>query len=433
ELPEYSEEEALADAFAEPDMPEPELSQPEPVEAEEPALELDDLELPEYSEEEALADAFTEPDMPEPELSQPEQVEAEDLALELDDLELPEYSEEEALADAFAEPDMPEPELSQPEPVEAEEPALELDDLELPEYREEALADAFAAPELDMPEPELAQPEQVEAEESSLELDDLELPEYNEEDLLADLESSTEDLPEESGDFELEPVELPSLDELHTERAPQGEDLAQLQDYDESAFDELLSESEQKPASFSFDGPLDETTSDSAGMDIDAMLEIGEDWNGFSLSDEQQAQISDDIPEEDQAVWSQDNLPEQAQVLDENWEDQPNLDEFNPQANKYRTIDELMAEVESEEEMAVEEELKLDVGLNDFPDVIGDIGGGMDVDANSEAAGKIDLAKIYLEMNDAQGARKLLEEAVVDGNDEIRREAKNLIDLIDKS
>jgi pilus assembly protein FimV len=207
----------------------------------------------------------------------------------------------------------------------------------------------------------------------------------------------------------------------------------QRQEFNESTFDELLSEDETQPASFSFDTPIDETTSDSAGMDIDAMLEIGEDWNGFSLSEDQQAEISDDIPEDEQDVWSQDNQPEQAQILDENWEDQPDLDEFNPQDNKYRTIDELMAEVESEEAQEIDEELKLDVGLNDFPDVIGDIGSGHDVDANSEAAGKLDLAKIYLEMNDAQGARKLLEEAIVDGSDEIRREAKNLIDVIDKS
>jgi pilus assembly protein FimV len=33
-------------------------------------------------------------------------------------------------------------------------------------------------------------------------------------------------------------------------------------------------------------------------------------------------------------------------------------------------------------------------------------------------------------MNDSQGAIKLLEEAIVDGNDEVRREAKNLIDRI---
>ncbi|MFM2589256.1 FimV/HubP family polar landmark protein [Vibrio sp. TBV020] len=389
------------------------LDIPEPV-AEEPSLEIDDLELPEYSEEDALADAIAAPelDIPEPVAEEP--------SLEIDDLELPEYREEDALADATAAP-----ELEIPEPV-AEEPSLEIDDLELPEFSEEdALADSEL--ELELPDPV--------TEEASLEIGDLDLPEYGEEDALMDLEPLSEELPAESDDFELDQVELPELGEIPAENTlPQSDELEmQRQEFNESTFNELLSEDDTQSTNFSFDAPIDETTSDSAGMDIDAMLEIGEDWNGFSLSADQQAEISDDIPEDEQDVWSQDNQPEQAQILDENWEDQPDLDEFNPQANKYRTIDELMAEVESEEAQEIDEELKLDVGLNDFPDVIGDIGAGADVDANSEAAGKLDLAKIYLEMNDSQGARKLLEEAIVDGSDEIRREAKNLIDVINKS
>lgn len=68
------------------------------------------------------------------------------------------------------------------------------------------------------------------------------------------------------------------------------------------------------------------------------------------------------------------------------------------------TIDELMAQVESEEQglNPDEEELKLDVGLDEFPDVIGDIR-DIDVDSGAEAAGKLDLAKIYIEMNDEKG------------------------------
>ena len=61
--------------------------------------------------------------------------------------------------------------------------------------------------------------------------------------------------------------------------------------------------------------------------------------------------------------------------------------------------------------------------------LVGEIG-DIDVDSNAEAAGKLDLAKIYLEMNDSQGAIKLLEEAIVYGKDDIRREAKSLIDAI---
>ncbi len=50
--------------------------------------------------------------------------------------------------------------------------------------------------------------------------------------------------------------------------------------------------------------------------------------------------------------------------------------------------------------------------------------------AMQKAAGKLDLAKIYIEVGDSQGAIKLLERAIVGGSDDIRREAKNLIDTI---
>ncbi|MGL5654184.1 MAG: FimV/HubP family polar landmark protein, partial [Vibrio sp.] len=94
-------------------------------------------------------------------------------------------------------------------------------------------------------------------------------------------------------------------------------------------------------------------------------------------------------------------------------------------------IDQLMAQVESQEQELDpdQQELKLNVGLDEFPDVIGDVH-AIDVDSGAEAAGKLDLAKIYIEMNDEKGAVKLLEEAIVDGDDEIRQQAKRLIDRI---
>ncbi|WP_315905690.1 hypothetical protein, partial [Vibrio fluvialis] len=74
--------------------------------------EFDDLELPEYSEEDALADAIAQPELSgEPEVQEEglaadfANVQAED-ELEFDDLELPEYSEEDALADAMAQPEL---------------------------------------------------------------------------------------------------------------------------------------------------------------------------------------------------------------------------------------------------------------------------------------------------------------------------------------
>ncbi|MBY7861074.1 hypothetical protein KW419_23070, partial [Vibrio fluvialis] len=74
-------------------------------------FEFDDLELPEYSEEDALADAMAQPELSdEPEVKEEglaadfANVQAED-ELEFDDLELPEYSEEDALADSIASSD----------------------------------------------------------------------------------------------------------------------------------------------------------------------------------------------------------------------------------------------------------------------------------------------------------------------------------------
>ncbi|PRQ64177.1 FimV/HubP family polar landmark protein [Vibrio sp. V01_P9A10T6] len=487
ELPEYTEEDALADAIAE-----PQEAASEPV-AQESFEAIDEQALPEFSEEDALA-SINEPPLEE---------EKEDES-DLTDLELPEYTEEDALADAIADPqeaasepvaqesfeaidEQSLPEFSEEDALasisepslEAKEDESDLTDLELPEYTEEdALADAIAEPQEAASEPvaqesfeaidEQALPEfseedalasisepPLEAKEDGSDLTDLELPEYTEEDALADAiaepqEAASEPVAQES--FEaIDEQSLPEFGEedalasinepaLETEQQSLLEDdyVDQLQsvskqEFDEKALKDWLDEESVSSAPFSFDRPLDARTIDSAGMNIDAMLEVGgEDWNGFNLTPDQQASIPDDVPEEELAVWNDEIQTDEPQILDENWGIQDELDDFEAQKSQYMTIDELMAQVEGEEGISPEdEELKLDVGLSEFPDVIGDIG-DIDVDNNSEAAGKLDLAKIYIEMNDDKGAIKLLEEAIVDGSDDIRREAKSLIDSINR-
>ncbi|ELW1729174.1 AAA family ATPase [Vibrio fluvialis] len=439
ELPEYSEEDALADAIAQPELSgEPEVKE-EDLAAEfadaqaEDEFEFDDLDLPEYSEEDALVDAMAQPELSgEPEVKEEglaadfADAQAED-EFEFDDLELPEYSEEDALADAMAQPELSgEPEVKE-EGLAADfadaqaEDEFEFDDLELPEYSEEdALADAMAHPELSG-EPEVKE-EGLAADfadaqaEDELEFDDLELPEYSEEDALADSIASSDTDPERS-----------------VPEAEAGIDFEAMahQEFDEHSLNSLLDDNEESEG-FSFDQPIDAQTIDSAGMDIDAMLQMGgEDWNGFSLTPDQQATIPDEVPEEERAVWQSDIQNQQPEVATENWATQEDLADFDPQEKHFMTIDELMAQVEREETAfnPDDEELKLDVGLNEFPDVIGEIS-DVDVDSNSEAAGKLDLAKIYMEMNDEKGAVKLLEEAIVDGSDDIRQQAKRLIDVI---
>ena len=273
-------------------------------------------------------------------------------------------------------------------------------------------------------------------------IDDDALPEFSEEEALASFEPekvNEQEPVEEDALASLEaesvdtPVQAPENNNRHQEASSEQSQLIAKDEFDEQALSDWLNEDDSSQAPFSFEKPLDALTIDSAGMNIDAMLEMGgEDWNGFNLTPDQQASIPDDVPEEEREVWNQDIQTEEPEILEENWAMQDVLDDFDAKKNQYMTIDELMAQVDDAEQGAIspeDEALKLDVGLNEFPDVIGDIG-DVDVDSDSEASGKLDLAKIYIEMNDEKGAIKLLEEAIVDGNDVIRREAKTLIDII---
>ncbi|PAR31948.1 hypothetical protein CGT99_07225 [Vibrio metoecus] len=357
-----------------------------------------------------------------------------DELLTLNDLVLPEETEEQAFS-TLAQQDMTDvSELDmapQPEPLAAD--ASDTEQSIATSIIDDDLLDDFA-PELSSeqaavePAPELSLEPEVEQE--FVELDELELPEFTEEEALAEaLQTPAEPELEASLEPEVEQAPAAALD-MASETPTETFSPASQQGYDEDALHDWLSERPENEKPFSFDRPLDAKTIDSAGMDIDAMLQMGgEDWNGFHLTPDQQAQLPDDVPEDEQAIWASETPEPQAKP--ENWGSQEDLLDFDPQRDGYMTIDELMAQVESEEQNLNpdEEELKLDVGLDEFPDVIGDIR-DIDVDSGAEAAGKLDLAKIYIEMNDEKGAIKLLEEAIVDGDDEIRQQAKRLIDVL---
>ncbi|EJK2116348.1 AAA family ATPase [Vibrio navarrensis] len=476
DLPEFGEEDALAAMAEEPE------AQSDLIEDE--TLELDDLDLPEFGEEDALAAMAEEPEA-EPEL-------IEDQALELDDLDLPEFGEEDALA-AMAEEPEAESELIEDEALElddldlpefGEEEALELDDLDLPELDEEdVLAQIETEPSLDtenLPSedaeeielPQFGEEEALEAvaDEPSFELDDLpepedddfviddlDLPEFGEEDAISSVASELgeelEPSEQDEQDFPFNDLELPSFasegdmplgqaahgngsassyeeqDALYDVFAQEAdfnlaEDEVLQQQFDEAAMANLLSEEPFEDDFFA--GELDGDTVASAGMDLEAMLAVGEDWDGFKLPEEPTLGATEEMPEDEREIWGSEEALQQPTIDDENWAEQ---DDFDPKRHQFMTIDELMAQVDGDEVELDDPDLKLDVGLDEFPDVIGDIS-DIDVDENAEAAGKLDLAKIYIEMNDESGAVKLLEEAIVYGDDAVRREAKQLIDKI---
>ncbi len=450
ELPEFNEEDALASMAEEPALTESEIAEPEaPVAEAEEAFNFDELELPEFNEEDALASMAEEPALAESEIAEPAAPVAEaEEEFNFDELELPEFNEEDALASMAEEPALAESEITEPEaPVAEVEEEFNFDEFELPEFNEEdALASMAEEPALT--EPEIAEPQAPVAEaEEEFNFDDFELPEFNEEDALASVteEAASSDSDtvepeivkehsevsqavqqaENDHDALFEVFAQPEAFSADLDPEPSNDLESELNDFEESAMANLLSENAESEA---FDGKLDSDTIASAGMDFETMLDVGDDWDGFKLSPENTSSTAE-VPEDQREVWSSSEALAQPEIAQENWGEQDDLTDFDPKKNQFMTIDELMAQVDKDGGEFEEQELKLDVGLNEFPDVIGDIG-DVDVDTNAEAAGKLDLAKIYLEMNDPQGAIKLLEEAIVYGEDDIRREAKTLIDTI---
>ncbi|EOC1799314.1 FimV/HubP family polar landmark protein [Vibrio vulnificus] len=487
DLPEFGEDEALVAIADEPSYDAP-LVEEEAFTAEEPAVESEVT-----SEESALDDALEPSEVATDNVeSAEEQAQAEtmDDAFDLDEFELPEFGEDEALAAMADEPSYDAP-LVEEEVFAAEEPAVKsevtseesaLDDVLEPsevatdnvesaenQAQAETTDDAFDFDELDLPEfgedeaaeavasePNIEPDAEPEAESDDFEIDELDLPEFGEEDAIVSVAEELDEAPitsePEEQDYHFDSLELPSIEEsgeLNTVNKPHinpssyeeqdalfdvfaqeaGFNIAEEEvlhsEFDEAAMAHLLSE-DALDDNFFPESPDDEMAA-SAGMDIEAMLEVGgDDWNGFKLPDNPSAEATNDVPAEEREIWSSEEALRQPNIDEENWAEQ---DDFDPKKNQYMTIDELMAQVDGDEVEFEEEDLKLDVGLDEFPDVIGDIS-NVDVDENAEASGKLDLAKIYIEMNDAEGAIKLLEEAIVYGDDDVRREAKNLIDMI---
>ncbi|ELB2935611.1 AAA family ATPase [Vibrio alginolyticus] len=453
DLPEFSEEDALASMAGEPTLETSESVKPEQVEADlsaesEEEFNFDELDLPEFSEDDALASMAGEPALETSESVEPEQVEA-DLPTEseeefnFDELDLPEFSEEDALASMAGEPALETSESVEPEQVEADLPAeseeeFNFDELDLPEFSEEdALASMEEEPEL--PSSETADIEPISGEDEELSFDDQDLPEFKEEDVLASMNEGAPESPKVEAETSRPAIQADNdhdaLFEVFAQQngfdtdpevqptATEGEPLSNLDD--ESSMANLLAEDANSEV---FEGKLDSDTIASAGMDFETMLDVGDDWDGFKPAADN-VSSTEEVPEDQRDVWNSSDALSQPEIAQENWAEQSDLDDFDPKKNQFMTIDELMAQVDREGGEFEEEDLKLDVGLNEFPDVIGEIG-DIDVDSNAEAAGKLDLAKIYLEMNDSQGAIKLLEEAIVYGEDDIRREAKSLIDAI---
>ncbi|TGA72679.1 hypothetical protein VFES401_09585 [Aliivibrio fischeri] len=415
----------------------------------EPEIEETDVsELAEPTEPEVMAEDVTEETVT-PEVESTEDLEEDDhdeatldslLAgdeslLDLDeesvDLEaLNENSEDEFSFDEELESEAEETEVSElAEPTESEVTAEDIveeavaSDVENTEVLEEATLDEDDLDSL------LADDESL----LDLEEDPVELTELTDDE--DDNDFSLDDFVEQNAtDFSQKSEEKSSVSELDLDSDEEEQDtkfdglsiedaLAALGDddneIDDSAFnlDSTEEETEIAPSreEFNFTSQVSDeekealTHLDSAGLDIDSMLEDGgSDWSGFSLDGHSNTESA---------------------LEDEDWSEQPNVENDPHGENRFLSIEALIAETEKGDKNDFEEDLNLDVGLDEFPDMLGNVA-EHDVDVNSDAQSKLDLAKAYIEMSDDKGALELLEDVLRSDDVSLKIEAEKLMKQI---
>ncbi|MFP2768183.1 FimV/HubP family polar landmark protein [Oceanisphaera sp. KMM 10153] len=93
----------------------------------------------------------------------------------------------------------------------------------------------------------------------------------------------------------------------------------------------------------------------------------------------------------------------------------------------YVSVDQLMAEADLSDGPEREFERKLDLELDDYAGVLGQ-GQSVDIDLDEGGMGaKLDLARAYIEIDDIDSARELLNEALERGNEEQQSDAQKLL------
>ena len=240
--------------------------------------------------------------------------------------------------------------------------------------------------------------------------------------------------------------ELPSFDELVGEELS-GDELTEI-----PADLEKAGQGGEDELSMGEDGALDESFLDELDAELDKVAGADESEGEASLGDEGLDDLELDISDEDLALMeevadtshdAQEEVPELSSgeelSLDEELGlDDALLDEIDEQG---------MAEAEAREEdipvadesvptteEAVEAQdatamvLKAPAGIQEIDE--SELGEDDDFDflaGTDEAATKLDLARAYIEMGDSDGARDILEEVAIEGDDQQKVEAQDLL------
>ena len=238
------------------------------------------------------------------------------------------------------------------------------------------------------------------------------------------------------------------IDELGDDLA-EGVDLGG-NDFGEENISNLLSEGSDIDDGFLDDDLINASFDES---DIHSLLADDESLIGESVEDEIETSsktddVSFEIDELEQADFDQllAELSDENQQVNEATEaepEAPNLNEANEQSEissdnidddllddldeDFLSVDNLMDDLD-DDDSEIPEDLDIDVGLDDFDELASSRGS---VDVDTEAGGmasELDLAKTYIEMDDVENAKLILDKIALSDNKEAKEQALSLLD-----
>jgi pilus assembly protein FimV len=276
-----------------------------------------------------------------------------------------------------------------------------------------------------------AEPES-DLDESSLELDEDSL-DLGEDSL--ELDEDSLDLDENSLDIDEDSVELEKVStELGEESLELDEDKLDEDELGESLTEGLSEEFAEESVDAGSEGgidSLDESFLDELDAELDKVA--NEDDEPFESESEESAldDLELDVSDEDLAL-----MEEFSESVDSAAEDAPEEEDV-PSLDEELDLEDALSDATDE---APEEELPVasdevaeeaEAPKREIADIDeNDLGDDDDFDflaGTDEAATKLDLARAYIEMGDSDGARDILEEVALEGNEEQKAEAQDLL------
>src|SRR5690554_552287 len=259
---------------------------------------------------------------------------------------------------------------------------------------EQALS--FETPEQE-PEEDWSLSEELKADEFEAAADEVKENEFGELESDSSLETDADDNSVEFdlSDFELD-AEDAGLDQLDSEQPAEEEiDLGlEGESLDESFLDELDAELEKVSGE---EGSLEELDLEDSSLD----------------------ELKLDVSDEDLALMEEFSEDSESPEVDEELGLEDALQELETEEDPLGDVPVVEPEPEAE---AVTPATGLDIDESDLEDDDFDFLAGTD-----EAATKLDLARAYIEMGDSDGARDILEEVALEGNDDQKAEAQELL------